>query len=97
MDAAEIGALIGAALSGALADRFGLRGISRKPDKERIIEMLEDIQEVQEQDISAAREHRANQAQMLERICDGLDRSQELTRKALFELLDWVKRDPPHG
>lgn len=59
--------------------------------------MLEDMQEAREQDIAADREYRSQQAQQLERICDGLDRSQELERKALFELLDWVKRGPPDG
>ena len=94
MNLLETAELIGAAIAGALGGHFGLRGISRKPDKERIIEMLEDIQEAQEQDIAAAREHRASQAQQLERIRAGLDRGHELTREALFELLDWIKRDP---
>ena len=97
MTLAEAAELIGAAIAGALGGHFGLRGISRKPDKERMIEMLEEIQEAQEQDISAAREHRANQAQQLERIRDGLDRGHELTRQALFELLEWCRREPPTG
>ena len=97
MTLAEAAELLGAALAGGLGTHFGLRGISRKPDKERIIEMLEEIQEAQEQDISAAREHRSNQAQQIERIRDGLDRSHELTRQAFFELLEWCRREPPTG
>ena len=97
MDAAEIGALLGAALSGALADRFGFRGISRKPDKERIIEMLETMQKEIRADRAAARAEREEWAQQLEQIGEKFEQSQDMARQALFRLLDWIKREPPSG
>ena len=89
--------LIGAAIAGALGGHFGLRGISRKPDKERIIEMLEALREEIRQDREAASEERKEWAQQLEQIGEKFEQSHDMARQALFRLLDWAKREPPTG
>ena len=52
--------------------------------------MLEQMQEQRRQD-------KKELAQQMEKIGEGLDRSYSLTKKALFDLLDFLKREPPTG
>lgn len=97
VEIAEIG---GALLAGILGHRYGIRFFGKEEpqgERERVIPLLQEIREKLALDTKAAKEHRIRQEKQLAQIGEALDRSHDLTKQALFELIDWIKKEPPGG